>query len=188
MRGFLSLWDFPKPIITGVHGYCLAAGTLLAVMSDITVVTDDAQIGLPSLPLGGGFLSPTWVHLVGPKRAKLMSFDAGRRISGATAVEWGWANHAVAPDELLDELAGIAGRISRTPAGVLRMKKASINRVVELGGMRTAALWGAETDALIHQSHDLIAIEELIDKWGVAGAARHFDEFGADPKASEVGD
>ena len=71
---YLRIFNFPKPIIAQVHGYCLGVATQLAVMCDITVVAEDAHIGVPTTPRGGGYISPMWAWLVGPKRAKEMSY------------------------------------------------------------------------------------------------------------------
>ncbi|HEY7295222.1 MAG TPA: enoyl-CoA hydratase/isomerase family protein, partial [Dehalococcoidia bacterium] len=68
LERWLRLWDFPKPVIAQVHGFCLAGATQLCVMTDITIVAEDARIGLPSIPVGGGFITPMWTWLVGPKR------------------------------------------------------------------------------------------------------------------------
>lgn len=175
MSALMAVWDHPKPVIAAVHGYCLGAATALAVFCDLTVVADEAQIGLPSLPLGGGYLSPTWVHLVGVKRAKQMSFLAGSRVSGSTAAAWGWANHSVPAERLLDEAAELAGGIARTPGDVLALKKASLNRMVELSGLRAGAMAGAQTDALAHQSEGVRRLREEIARTGLKDVLARFD-------------
>ncbi|WP_425569133.1 enoyl-CoA hydratase/isomerase family protein [Pseudonocardia xishanensis] len=92
---YLAIWDHPKPVIAAVHGYCIAGATQMCVFADLTIVAEDARIGEPALPLGGGYIAPLWAPLVGPKRAKELAFLPGNAIDGRTAVEWGWANHAV---------------------------------------------------------------------------------------------
>lgn len=174
MRSLLAVWDHPKPVIAAVHGHCLGAATALAVFCDLTVVADDAQIGLPALPLGGGYLSPSWVHLVGPKRAKYMSFMAGSRIDGATAADWGWANHSVPASRLLDDAAALAAGIARTPTELLTLKKAAINRMVDQGGFRSGVLAGAETDALAHQSAAVRQLREAIGEHGLKQVLARF--------------
>lgn len=145
-------------MIAAIHGHCLAGASQLAVCCDITIVADDAVIGTPTIPIGGGYITPMWVPLVGPKRAKQMSFVAGSTISGAEAAAWGWANYSVPAAELLTEVRRLSGEIAKRPAKVLRMKKLAINRVVDLAGFRNSLLMGAETDALLHYSQ---SVEEL---------------------------
>jgi enoyl-CoA hydratase len=174
IQRFLKIWDLPKPVIAAVHGYCLAGATQLCVFCDITVVADNARIGLPALPIGGGYISPIWTPLVGPKRAKQMSFVPGSQISGSMASEWGWANYAVAEDDLWANVRDLAAQIARIPAEILRMKKYSINRAAEVQGFRTLAAMGAETDALLHYSGAVEALRQSIREDGLKGAIERF--------------
>ncbi len=175
LERFMKIWDHPKPVIASVHGYCLAGATQLCTFCDLTVVAEDAVIGWPSLPLGGGFISPLWVPLVGPKRAKQMSFVPGSRISGKTASDWGWANYSVPATELESNVRELALSIARIPAATLRMKKIAINRVAEVAGFRTIVPMGAETDALLHYSADVKALADLINAHGLKEAIARFE-------------
>jgi enoyl-CoA hydratase/carnithine racemase len=173
---WLRIWDHPKPVIAAVHGYCMAGATQMCVFCDLTVVAEDAVIAAsPALPLGGGFISPMWSYLVGPKRAKQMSFVAGERISGATAVDWGWANYAVPADELTESVAELAARIAMTPSSMLRMKKLSNNRAMELQGFRTMALMGAETNTVVHETEAVRGFQGMIREHGLKEAIRRFE-------------
>jgi len=49
----LHLWEFPKPTVAAVHGYCLGGGTYFALLNDIVVASDDAIFQMP-LPQGAG--------------------------------------------------------------------------------------------------------------------------------------
>jgi enoyl-CoA hydratase len=164
---YLAMWDHPKPIICAVHGFCIAGGTQLCTFADITVVAEDAKIGEPTIPIGGGYIAPLWAPLVGPKRAKELAFVPGNSIDGRTAVDWGWANHAVPAEELIDAVEGLAARIALTPPGVLEIKKRSINRAMEAMGMRQATAAVAEMDALLHTSPDVLALRERIASRGL---------------------
>jgi enoyl-CoA hydratase/carnithine racemase len=176
LRIFESIWDYPKPVIAAVHGYCLAGATQLCVECDMTVVARDAQIGFPAIPAGGGYISPMWMLYVGPKRAKQMSFVASSRISGQTAVEWGWANYAVEADQLFDDVAALARRIAKIPAPIIRMKKYSINRAAEVQGFRLIPTLGAETDALLHYSEAVKELQAMTRSLGMKAAIKHFQE------------
>jgi enoyl-CoA hydratase len=173
---YLELWDCPKPIIAAVHGYCLAGATQMCVFADITIVAEDAKIGLPKIPIGGGFITPIWSWLVGPKRAKQMSFVAGSMIDGRTAVEWGWANYAVPADELVAEAQRLAKDIARTPGPILAMKKHSVNRIADLQGFRATVALGAETDALLHMSAAAEELRAVVRDEGMKEAIRKFEQ------------
>ena len=169
---YVAMWDHPKPIIVAVHGYCIAGATQLCVYADITVVTDDAKIGEPTIPMGGGYVAPLWVPLVGPKRAKEMAFVPGNSIDGKTAVEWGWANHSVAADQLIACVESLAERIALTPSDVLRIKKLSINRAAEAMGFRSAGAAVAEMDALLHVAPSVLEIKRKLAEVGLKESIR----------------
>lgn len=173
------IWRHEQPVIAAIHGHCIGGGTQLASLCDITIVADDASIqSSPSLPIGGGYLSPLWVHLVGPKRAKLMSFDAGRRISGTQAVDWGWATEAVPADQLETYVRELAYSIARTPGNLLRLKKEAINRAAEMDGLLSYARTGAETDALLHLTPEVALAQAWIKELGLKGAIQRFRDDG----------
>lgn len=180
---YLAMWDHPKPIIAAVHGYCIAGATQMCVFSDITIVTHDAKIGEPALPLGGGYIAPLWAPLVGPKRAKELAFIVGNSIDGRTAVEWGFANHSVAPDQLIPEVEAMAEKIARTPSDILRVKKLSINRTMEAMGVRNAAMLVSDMDALLHLSPAVAEVRELVRDVGLKGAMSHFQQSPAPAKS-----
>ncbi|MGY0541499.1 enoyl-CoA hydratase-related protein [Nocardioides sp. YJ-D4] len=184
---FTRVWRHPQPVIAQVHGHCVAGGAQLASLCDITIVAEDATIMTsPALPLGGGYLSPLWAHRVGAQRSKLMSFDAGRRISGRTAASWGWAAEAVPAEDLSDHVRHTAHSIARTPGPLLRLKKEAVNRTEELSGLLTYARTGAETDALLHLTPEVKAVQERIKAVGLKEAISEFDapfidQFGVHP-------
>lgn len=172
---FLGLWECPKPVIAAVHGYCLAGATQMCVFTDLTIVAENAQIGLPKIPVGGGYITPIWTWLVGPKRAKQMSFMSGSSISGETAAQWGWANYAVPEDQLWDEVRRVAADIARTPGPILQMKKYAVNRVVDMQGFRSSVQLGSETDALLHASNAVHTLSQLIRDNGLKKAIEIFE-------------
>jgi enoyl-CoA hydratase len=172
---FMKFWDCPKPVIAAVHGYCLAGATQLCVFCDITVVASDARIGMPRIPVGGGYITPVWTPLVGPKRAKQLAFDSTSEISGEVASQWGFANYAVPADQLFDDVRNLALRISRTPPEILHMKKVSINRAADVQGWRTIAPMGAETDALLHYSNAVAELFQLVRDNGLKNAISIFE-------------
>lgn len=171
---YLAMWDHPKPIIAAVHGYCMAGATQMCVYADITVVADNARIGEPTIPIGGGYVAPLWTPLVGPKRAKEMAFVPGNSIDGPTAVEWGWANHCVPAEQLIASVESLAERIARTPPSVLRIKKLSINRAAEACGFRDAGAAVAEMDALLHLTPAVLELKAWIGQVGLKEAMAAF--------------
>lgn len=167
---WLQVYEFPKPIVAQVHGFCIAGATMLAICCDITLVAEDCRIRWPSLPLGGGLISTMWTWLVGPKKAREMSYIAGSEMSGTEAHQWGWANRAVPETELESVAMAMAQAIARTPPDLLRLKKLAINRIMDIQGFRTAAMFGAEWDAIAHFGPGATETTEKIKEVGVKGA------------------
>lgn len=171
---WLSVWDAPKPVISAIEGYCMGGATQLSVCTDITVVSEDAVIGWPSIPLGGGLLSPPTAWLVGPKKAKELSFIAGSRMSGTEAHQRGWANHAVTAGSAVDRALEIARDVARTPLDLLRLKKLALNRQFDLQGFRESFLAGAEWDALAHTAPGTHRMVGKVNELGLKGAIQWF--------------
>ena len=44
----MALFDMHKPVVTQVHGYCLAGGNDLALLTDMIIAADDAVFGFPA--------------------------------------------------------------------------------------------------------------------------------------------
>ena len=173
---WLRVWDFPKPVIAQVHGYCVAGATMLAICCDITLVAEDASIRWPALPIGGGLIGPMWTWSVGPKKAKEMSYIAGSEMSGTEAFALGWANRCVPADALEEQTLLMARLIARTPADLLRLKKQAINRVMDVQGFRTIAAFSAEWDSIAHYSDGAAGMTAKIRELGLKGAIGWFKE------------
>jgi enoyl-CoA hydratase len=118
---WLRVWDLPKPVIAQLHGYCVAGGTHLATMCDLTITAEDTLIGLPTAgPLGASLMAAEWCHLVGVKKTKEMFYVIGKLIDGKEAERIGWANKAVPADRLEEEVNTLASEIAET--GTLRCR------------------------------------------------------------------
>lgn len=176
---WLAVWDLDKPVVAAVHGHCIGGATMLCVCTDITIVADDASIAWPSVPLGGGLLSPVSLWLTGMKRARELSYIAGSAMTGVEAADLGWANRAVPAACLLDDARATARAIARMPASLLRLKKLALNRVMEAQGFRTAFQFGAEWDAIAHTTPENARMTERIREVGLKDAIAWFQEGGS---------
>lgn len=167
LNRWLEIWNHPKPVIVAIHGFCMGIAAQLPSFADLTVVADDARIGEPGIPLGGGYIAPTWVAQVGAKRAKELSFLPGNFVSGATAAEWGWANAALPSAQLIPCVEELAGRMALIPPPILAMKKRSINRAAEAAGFLTGISAIAESDALLHLEPSVIQMRKRLGEEGL---------------------
>jgi enoyl-CoA hydratase/carnithine racemase len=120
--------DVYKPIVVGVHGYCLAAGIDLVLPCDIRVAAEDASFGMTMTRWGvmastGASQLPRsiqWAH------AMEMLLTA-ERIDAQEAYRIGLVNRVVPNDDLLAACEDYASKILRnSPTAVRLTKEAAI--------------------------------------------------------------
>jgi enoyl-CoA hydratase len=150
LKRWTDIWDYPKPVVVAIHGYCAGGATVFAACADITIVEEDTKIQWPSLPTGGGMLSPVSEWLIGPKKAKELAFIRGSHMTGREAAALQWANHAVPAGTALPFASQLAHQISRMPLELLMLKKRALNRIMDIQGFRESIAFGAEWDAIAH--------------------------------------
>lgn len=91
----------PKPVVGRIAGHAAGGGAALAIACDVSVMTDEARIGLTEVRLG---IAPVPVaamlaHRLTP-RALTESFLTGEMLDAKRAAELGLVNRAVPEDEL----------------------------------------------------------------------------------------
>ncbi len=169
---YLRLRNVSKATIAQVHGYCITLGTMLAMMCDLIFIAEDARISAHALigPLGAGTFEPLWTFNMGARKAKELVFQYGHIMDGKEAERVGWANKAVPADKLEEEVRKIAKVIAETPLEVLRLEKLAVNRAQEAMGLIHAAMFGAEMDAICHQTQATQQFQKMIREkgWKVA--------------------
>ena len=171
-----KLRDLTKPVIAMVHGHCLAGATQMCIGCDIIFVADDATIGFPAIPAGAGLIGQMWTWVVGPSRAKYMSFLPGSSLTGKEAEAFAWATRSFPADTLEEETYSYARRISKVPGDLLRIKKLAINRTMDLQGFRAATMFGAEWDAISHFTEGVKDVQQKIRDLGLRGTIEWYRE------------
>lgn len=147
VRGFMSLFHADKPVVTKVHGFCVAGGTDMALCSDLVIAEDIAKIGYPPARVWGVPTSALWAHRVGVTRAKRLLFT-GDSISGREAVEWGLAIECAPAAELDARFEVLLGRIAQMPINQLIMMKLMLNQTVHAMGLYGARTLGTVFDGI----------------------------------------
>ena len=168
----LALREMPQPVITQVHGACLGLGTQLCIASDITVVAEDARIGVPVFP--NDWIPDWWVWRVGASRAKLMAFTVGNSLSGVEAERWGIATLCVPGERLEAETRRLAAWIAKTPLEMLRLKKQVLNQAEDLQGFRAGAERTAAYNAIIAASDAAQAVRAERAEVGLHGLRERY--------------
>ena len=169
-----QIWKYPKPIIAAVEGHCLGGATMLVACCDLVVVAEDANIGWPSIPLGGGLLSTVSLFHVGMRKAKELSYIAGNGMTGVEAARLGWANMTAVPGQVQEDAEAMARRVGKTPLDLLYLKKTALNRVFDRQGFTDALRAGAEWDSISHTAESIDEVKAQMQELGFKGAIKHF--------------
>jgi enoyl-CoA hydratase len=134
----LHLWEFTKPTVAAVHGYCLGGGTYFALLHDIVVASDDAYFQMP-LPQGAGLpgaetMVEPWVFMNFHRAYEYLYLS--QTLDAREAHRLGLVNRVVARDDLETTAETIAWQIAQAPLSVLMGIKAGVKRAWETMGMR----------------------------------------------------
>ncbi len=101
-RANAAVYDFPKPTIAMIRGYCIGGGVGLALCCDMRICSDNSKFGVPAAKLGLGYGYTgikKLVDLVGPSFAKEIFYTA-RQFTAAEAEKMGLVNRVLPGDEL----------------------------------------------------------------------------------------
>lgn len=173
---WLRFWDSPKPVIAQVHGHCLAGALQLPLCCDIVTVAEDATIGSPKLPVGGGWIGPMLAHRIGLQHAKMFAFQLGFELSGREAYERGFAALVAPADRLAAETERLAHRVAELPIELLRIEKLSINAVAEAAGFRSSTYAGTVWDAVAHKSAAVSEVRARVREVGFKRVMAEYEE------------
>ena len=126
-------------MIAKVHGVCLAGGTQLASICDVSFVADDTKIGTPQLPLGAGYVSRLLGLVRGPEEGQGDLLPRRHDDQRAEAVGMGLFNRAVPAADLDERSPPTRRRVARTPKDILALQKQSINKTQDIAGLPPGA-------------------------------------------------
>jgi enoyl-CoA hydratase len=174
VKAYMSLWESPKPVVAGIHGYCVGGGTDLVLCADQIVASDDVRFGYPPSRVWGTPTTALWVYRVGLERAKRLLLT-GDSIDGKSAAEIGLVGKSVPPDQLGAEVDALAKRMAQLPINQLVMLKLLVNQTYENMGLRTTQLVGTMFDGAARHTPEGIAWRDLAMEKGYRDAVRHRD-------------
>jgi enoyl-CoA hydratase/carnithine racemase len=109
-----AVYEFPKPTIAMIRGYCIGGGVGLALCCDLRICSDNSKFGVPAakLGLGYGFTGiKKLVDVVGPSFAKEIFYTA-RQFTAPEALAMGLVNRMLPEAELEKYVADYAATIS----------------------------------------------------------------------------
>ena len=146
------LYDFPKPTIAKITGYCIGGGVNVATSCDLRVCTERSSFAIPAAKLGlgygyGGF--KRLADIIGPSRAMELFFTA-RQFSAQEAYDMGLVNQ-VLPSTLLDAYVDdYARRISENAPMTMATIKAACREAAKMESERDLA----KLDAMVQACFD----------------------------------
>jgi enoyl-CoA hydratase len=154
IHNFLNI---EQPVIAAINGHAIGLGATLALMSDITIMSDKALIADTHVNVGlvagdGGTL--IWPLLVGINRAKELLMT-GRKLDAEEAKRIGLVNHVVPQDQVLDEALRIARELADGAPMAVRWTKASLNQIL-WQQISSVFHFSLATEAISMGSHDHI--------------------------------
>jgi enoyl-CoA hydratase/carnithine racemase len=109
-----AVYEFPKPTIAMIRGYCIGGGVGLALCCDLRICSDNSKFGVPAAKLGLGYGYKgikKLVDLVGPSFAKEIFFTA-RQFTAAEAQVMGLVNRVLPEADLESYVKNYAETIS----------------------------------------------------------------------------
>ncbi|NVO14517.1 MAG: enoyl-CoA hydratase/isomerase family protein [Rhodoplanes sp.] len=132
-RASTLLYEFPKPTLAMIRGYCLGGGVALAVCCDLRICSDNSRFAVPAAKLGLGYAYAglkKLVDLVGPAFAKEILFTA-RQFSAAEAHQMGLVNRSVPQDDLDTYVRDYAGMIADNAPLTIAAAKVAIGEALK---------------------------------------------------------
>ncbi|MEI9993033.1 MAG: enoyl-CoA hydratase-related protein [Rhizomicrobium sp.] len=120
------------PIVAAVQGYAMGLGATIALLCDVLIMADDAQIADTHVNIGvvpgdGGAVLWPLMMTFGAAKWYLMT---GERISGTEAVRLGLALKSVPADRLADEAHAHAAKLARLAPMAVKGTKATLNKII----------------------------------------------------------
>jgi enoyl-CoA hydratase len=128
-----SIYEFPKPTIAMIRGYCIGGGLGLAVCCDLRICSDNSKFAIPAAKLGLGYGYAGVKRLtdvVGPAFAKEIFYTA-RQFDAEEARTMGVVNRVVPESELEDYVKSYADTIAINAPLTVKTAKYIVNEAVK---------------------------------------------------------
>jgi len=138
---FNSIYEFPKPTIAMIRGYCLGGGVGLASCCDLRICSDNAKFAVPAAKLGLGYGYAglkRLVDIVGPSYAKEIFYTA-RQFTAREAHIMGLVNQVVPAAELESAVRNITDMICANAPLTIKAVKYAVGEALKDESRRNVA-------------------------------------------------
>jgi len=148
-RAYAAFYDFPKPSLAMIRGYCIGGGMAMAMCCDMRICTDTSKFGIPAakLGLGYGFKGiKRLVDVVGPSFAKEIFYTA-RQFTADEAERMGLVNRVVPDSDLESYVADYTTAMAANAPLTVDSVKFIVGEVVKSSNERDLAACEAMVQA-----------------------------------------
>ena len=131
-----NMINLDKPIISAINGVAVGAGLAVALMADISIMSETARITDGHLRLGvgaGDHAAIIWPLLCGMAKAKYYLLTA-EFIDGKEAERIGLVSLCAPAEKLLDKAWAVADKLAAGPQQAQRWTKRALNNWLRMAG------------------------------------------------------
>jgi enoyl-CoA hydratase len=134
---FYEMANFAKPVVAAINGAATGCGLTVVLLSDITVMADDAWLGDGHMTMGipaGDGVGTLWPLFTGIAKAK-MYLLTGDALSAVEAERIGLVGRVVPRESLMPVAWDYARRLASGPQVAQRFIKKGINQHLKQAGI-----------------------------------------------------
>src|SRR6185295_2184624 len=131
-----NMINLEKPIVSAINGVAVGAGLAVALMADVSIMSETARITDGHLRLGvgaGDHAAIIWPLLCGMAKAKYYLLTA-EFLDGREAERIGLVSLCAPAAQLMDKAWEVANRLADGPQNALRLTKRALNGWLRVAG------------------------------------------------------
>src|SRR6476660_916730 len=131
-----NMINLEKPVISAINGVAVGAGLVVALMADVSIISESARFTDGHTKLGvvaGDHAAILWPLLCGMAKAKYYLLTS-EFIDGKEAERIGLVSLCVPPEQLMPRALEVADKLGRGSQQAIRWTKKSLNNWLRLAG------------------------------------------------------
>jgi len=151
---FDSIYEFPKPTVAMIRGYCIGGGVGVASCCDLRICSDNSRFAVPAAKLGLGYAYAglkRLVDVVGQSFAKEFFYTA-RQFDAHEAHAMGLVNRVVPAGELEGYVKSITDMICANAPLTIKAVKFTVGEILKDESKRDVARVDAMVEACFASS------------------------------------
>lgn len=145
---FFTIWNQRQPVVVAINGYALGAGATMALVCDLAIAAEHAQLGEPEIrhyALSPFPILPFLTH----SKALHAYYYMGDSLDADEMLQLGLVNEVVPQTQLEDRAWMLAERVASAPAYPVQMAKRSLRATYDLMGFSATMRQHALADTMV---------------------------------------